>query len=218
MAAGTCRGWRHPLHTVHGEAANSPLRFINFTRVPCTKGGGKAVFACKWLTSLRGDRDVLALQGLSGVSKTGPSAGQPRQTESHVPAQRPRGKSSLEKVHQEQLRRGKIKVSAAWSGSPPRSPQGDGSPPGPVPPWRTHPCSSITLDMAEPENLMLIQVNTCSSSGDVCAYVSSLSRMCWGMPGLSTGNASFRQDCLQCRHLGPAKSILLLQEDKSLST
>lgn len=34
---------------------------------------------------------MLALQGLSGVSKTGRSAGQPRQTESHVPARETSG-------------------------------------------------------------------------------------------------------------------------------
>lgn len=88
---------------------------------------------------------------------------------------RPQAKSSLEKVHQERLQHHKIKVSAAWSGSPPRAPQADGSPPSlvlsqgsqgcPLPmasvgcqPQETHPCSSVILAVAEPESLRLIEV------------------------------------------------------------
>lgn len=188
------RGLKTPsAHSAQEDSEQSPW-FINFALMSCTKGRGKAAFACKWLPSLRRERDRLALQGLSGVLKTNCSTGKPKQTESHVPAQETSGE---EQPHESSL--GTTSVWSAWSGSPPRPPQGVGSPPSPVPSWMSWGCPPPATAWgqpgwaAAPAGPIHAPLSLCprlswkpdanseytlGSSGDMCACISSPSCMC----------------------------------------
>lgn len=187
---------------------NSSLGSLILLSNPAPKEGGRQLLPASVCPPWEGTGTGWPYRVWTVCSKTTPPQASQNKQKATSLHKRPQGKSSLTKVHQEQHQCSKIKVSLVWLST--QTPTGRWQPTkpgclpgGPVAPppttawgqpgWAAAPAGPIH---APPSLCPWLSWKpdtnseyTLSSSGDISAYISSPSCMCWGMPGLSSGSA-----------------------------